>query len=1010
MSNESVVLSFVSETSGAIKGVKNLTGSFSTLQKKGTVSWGAVTSAIKRTNANIVNINKDANRTNATFGSLSKTFGGFNSIAAMLPIAAISNFFANGMKMAVSAIETQNLFSVALGNSAESANNFAKRMSAATGMNLTSIQSAIGTFALLGKSMNMASDQAEKMAINSTIMALDIASLTNVSFEQALGDVKSGLVGQSETVYKYGLDLTEAGLKAEALAQGIDKSTRAMSQGEKMALRSALMARVLTKDLGSGVGVVGDFTRTLNQPANLVKILTEKIKTLSIAIGNAFIPIMAKVLPYLIAFVEILIDAANAIAAFLGYSDAKFGTEFGKGVSLEPIKDDAEDATGAIGDTNDAVKKLKKSMLGIDELNIMSKPEASQSSGGGGGAEGFGDSIIDKIKLPDLSPLYDSMSNTSKELKEKLIPYLQTAAVVIGVILGLVAAFKTVNGVANLATSFGVLNKAIAPLATTLGISTLSALAGIALIIGGLIVSVAGFAMILNESQPTFEAFFTTLAGIALIAAGVGLIFGAIPALITLLIGVVLMAVVYLVKYWDEISAAFITGWNWLLEQVTQIGNNIAKFFSDLWTNITTTVTTIWNNLITFFTTTIPQFIGGIITWFSELPTKIAEFFNMVVTNAVNFLGSLWTTITTEVPKIISGIITWFSELPEKLAYVFGLMLGNSVKFWVSMWTNITVEVPKIINGIVTWFMGLKDKVFLILATLILNFKTGWDNIVSGVASFLSTIATNFQTGWNTLVDGIKSFLESLVTNFQTGLDTVISGITTFFSNLVTNFQTGWTTIVEGLSQFGEDFLEFFANLPENIKQCIEDNLTTIQNIGKYIIDGIIAGVGNIAKKAGDVANSFVKGFKDALGIKSPSKVMEKDVGHWLGLGIGVGLEKTTSSIVGTATDIADGIQGAFDNVTGVDSKNLIPTNLGEVDVGTVSMTNKIQTVSDATKNVSAMDDAYTEMSNIISSGNSNNKGDTVVNMYVDGVYDGTAKTMDRKNIKAGKVVYTLGG
>ena len=100
---------------------------------------------------------------------------------------------------------------------------------------------ATATYNLLARSMGMAGEQAQVLSRNTTQLALDLSSAMNVPFAQAMQDLRSGLVGQSETMYKYGVDVTEAALKQEALNQGISKSVREMSQGEKMALRYFLL-------------------------------------------------------------------------------------------------------------------------------------------------------------------------------------------------------------------------------------------------------------------------------------------------------------------------------------------------------------------------------------------------------------------------------------------------------------------------------------------------------------------------------------------------------------------------------------------------------------------------------------------------------------------------------------------------------------------------------------------------------------------------------------------------
>ena len=256
------------------------------------------------------NLDRTATRTT---GSMGNAFKGLNKIIGIGALYKLADGMASATKSALDMIEVANLFTVSLGDMSSQAMKTINALHEVYGLDVTNLKSAVGGFALLSRSMGMSTKQAEILATNTTRLALDLSSLTNVPIQQVMQDLRSGLVGQSETVYKYGLDVTEAGLKTEAMNQGITKSVRNMSQGEKMALRYAVMIR------GSSLAQ-GDFANTINAPANQLRILSERFITLSRSIGTIFMPMLQAVLPWLNALVMILIDVANAIAKFFAPS------------------------------------------------------------------------------------------------------------------------------------------------------------------------------------------------------------------------------------------------------------------------------------------------------------------------------------------------------------------------------------------------------------------------------------------------------------------------------------------------------------------------------------------------------------------------------------------------------------------------------------------------------------------------------------------------------------------
>lgn len=363
---------------------------------------------IKKTDKGLQDISKDANRASTNIKGLTSAFKGFNQILGVGKLYALSNAMAKVVNSSIDAIEQTNLFNVALGNMANEADTYIQSMNDAFGFDVTNMRSAVGTFSLLARSMGMTSKNASILSVNTNKLAYDLASMTNVPISQVMQDLRSGLVGQSETVYKYGIDVTEASLKTEAMNQGISKSVRNMSQGEKMALRYAVMIRQTTL-------AQGDFARTINTPANQLKILSERFVTLGRAIGNMFLPILAKVLPYLNAVVMALIKIFDLLALLVGYEAPKINENIGN-QGFSGIEDGADSATDAVNGTKKALDKLKNFSMGFDELNVIDTTSADAGAGGGGGVSAGMPLDLDKFGIE-----YDNLMSTVKSKADEIL-------------------------------------------------------------------------------------------------------------------------------------------------------------------------------------------------------------------------------------------------------------------------------------------------------------------------------------------------------------------------------------------------------------------------------------------------------------------------------------------------------------------------------------------------------------------------------------------------------------
>lgn len=268
-------------------------------------------------------------------------------------------------------IETLNLFKVAMGEYAQSAYDYAEVVQEAMGIDPSDWMYNQGIFMTLATGFGVATDKAALMSQQMTQLGYDLSSFFNISVEDAMQKLQSGISGELEPLRRLGYDLSQAKLEATALSLGIDKSVSSMTQAEKAQLRYyAIMTQVTT--------VQGDMARTLDAPANQLRVLTAQLQIAARTIGNLFIPALNAILPYAIAVVKVLTALANVIANLFGvelpsvdFSDSS--------ASVGSLTDGVEDTSDALDDATDSAKELKNAMMGFDELNVISPPDTSSS-------------------------------------------------------------------------------------------------------------------------------------------------------------------------------------------------------------------------------------------------------------------------------------------------------------------------------------------------------------------------------------------------------------------------------------------------------------------------------------------------------------------------------------------------------------------------------------------------------------------------------------------------------
>lgn len=267
------------------------------------------------------------------------------------------------------------------------------------------------TFMAMSNGMGISADAGKSMSKSLTGLAGDMASFYNVSTDVANTALQSVFTGETESLKKFGIVLTEANLQAYALSQGITKSVSAMSQAEKVALRYNYVLSATSK-------VQGDFARTSGSWANQVRILKEQWNQLMGVLGKVLINVLTPIVKALNEMLASLISIANAFAkVFGGKGIQKSTSTVSSGIG--DIADSAGDASGSIEDTNEQAKELAKTIAGFDELNILNSNKEDENSGSEGGAGGGSGTVEGSGEIIE-GPEYEDPSSKVAEYFEKL--------------------------------------------------------------------------------------------------------------------------------------------------------------------------------------------------------------------------------------------------------------------------------------------------------------------------------------------------------------------------------------------------------------------------------------------------------------------------------------------------------------------------------------------------------------------------------------------------------------
>lgn len=376
-----------------------------------------------------------AGKSNGLWGFLNSAHSKYLALAGVFGM--VSNTLGSFVDKSASYSENLNLFTVAMGKYAEEATDYAKSVQAALGIDMSEWMRNQGIFMQIATGFGVIEEKAYTMSQGLTQIAYDIASFYNISTEEAMQKVQSGISGELEPLRRLGYALDAATLQQVAYDNGIRQNINTMTQAQKSQLRYVAIMEQSTN-------VMGDMSRTIMSPANALRVMNMQLEQLQRALGNAILPLLMKILPYVQAVVVVLTDAINKLAVMFGFELPKIDYS-----GLEGLKSGAEDAEDSLNGAAQAAKELKNATLGLDELNVI-----SPNSGNGTGTLGGYDLPIDIDSYKFFDENYKNVvSEIADTIKRKFEPILEMfkafspfAEGFIGAIEGMVSAIAGIDG------------------------------------------------------------------------------------------------------------------------------------------------------------------------------------------------------------------------------------------------------------------------------------------------------------------------------------------------------------------------------------------------------------------------------------------------------------------------------------------------------------------------------------------------------------------------------------
>lgn len=794
-------------------------------------------------------------------GSVVKKLGVL--IGGVFAIGKLAQFGKECVELGSNLTEVQNVVDVTFTTMSDKVNEFAKNAMTSAGLSETMAKRYVGTFGAMSKSFGFSEAQAYDMSTALTQLTGDVASFYNISQDLAYIKLKSVFTGETETLKDLGVVMTQSALDQFALANGYGKTTSAMTEQEKVALRLAFVQKQLS-------AASGDFIRTSDSWANQVRVMQLQLQSLKATVGQGLINLFTPVLRVINILLGKLATLANAFKSFTELitgkkSSGQTGASGAGLVGTDAIADtadqygdaanNAEKLADATNDTADATKKATKAAKGylspLDEINNYSTDKSADSSpkvpgATGGLADQMKDAVqnVDYGKMAEGETVLDKISKSAEKLAKllkKLWKPFQDAWKKEGKNT-IDAAQIALSGIAKLAKSVG---RSLMEVWTNgTGTTMLTTMLRIAQNVLKTIGNIAsGFADAWNKNN-------------------VG----------TQIIQNIADALVVVMQFIERIAADTAT---WaanldfypLLESIS----NLTSAFAPILESIGNVLEWIYNNIILpMLKWVIEVGLPTVINLVAKVATFLADHQSIVEAFGAALIGAFAAAKIAElasgVIKSVSGIATAAKGLIALMTGTGGIMggikaiataIGTGGIFAIAVGAAIAIGVLLYKNWdeICAAATKLKDWVVEKTRALSESVTRTLSNLKEKIVNVWNIIKTSTSTTWNS----IKTKVSGLWSALKTTAKTVFDAIKTKVSSV-------WDSVKNKTSRVWESVTTFVSNKVEAIKNAITNKFNAARDAVRSAFEGIVNFIKAPINQAISIVNNAVGMINNAIG------------------------------------------------------------------------------------------------------------------------------------------------
>lgn len=276
-----------------------------------------------------------------------------------------------------------------------------------------------------------------------------------------------------------------------------------------------------------------------------------------------------------------------------------------------------------------------------------------------------------------------------------------------------------------------------------------------------------------------------------------------------------------------------------------------------------------------------------------------------IITAAIQTIAPVLSTIVSNIGQTMSVIATAVTPVINNIASLIQAVLPAIQSAFQICGTYIQGVINAVFPFIQTIVTSVMNVVNAIISTVLAAINGDWSGVWEGIQNIVSSV-------WN----GIQSIISGAINAVSGVISSVLSGISGIFSSVWNGIKgavsRAWSGITSAVSSGVSSMMNFITSIPSRIMGVFSGAGSWLLSAGKNIIQGLINGitkaVGGAISAVKDAVGGIIDGAKSLLGIASPSKVFDREIGRMIPAGLGRGVSENERAATRPVEDMVNSL------------------------------------------------------------------------------------------------------